>query len=98
MNNYRINILSIGIQMMGPSKLSRVVNGVNGGWLGLPVGHLGYVTWRWQGANHVTAGIAAGQIGLLLLTLPSSAKNRITITKSSINQNSNRIVYLTRVD
>ena len=76
MENYRINILSVGVQMVSPSEL--VVHTVDGpglglaGTLSLPVGHLGHVPGWGQGAHHVTTGIVTGQIRLLLLSFPST--------------------------
>ena len=68
---YRVDILSIGVQVMRPSQL--IVQGVDGRGLGLPVTHLGHVARGWHAAHHVAPGI--GHVCLLLLSLPPPTEN-----------------------
>ena len=69
--NYRIDILSISVQVVGPSQLGLRVHVVDRRGLRLPCRHLGHVIRSRKASNHVAPRKVSREIRLLLLSLPS---------------------------
>ena len=73
---YRVNVLSISVEMVSPSQLGLGVHTVYWRGLRLPVGHLSDVIrnrWR-QTSHHVTSGELTGEVCLVLVSLPPPAE------------------------
>ena len=77
---YRVNVLSISVEMVSPSQLGLGVHTVYWRGLRLPVCHLGDVTWRRrrQTSHHVAPGVVPGEVRLLLVSLPPPTERKMT--------------------